>query len=75
MSAPTKELQTRILRKELAHSGCPILRWQAANCIVASDAAGNLKIVKQDRFKHRKHIDAIVAGVMAMDGAMRGPGC
>ena len=74
MSAPTKELQTRILRKELAHNGCPLLRWQASNCIVSGDAAGNLKIVKQDRFKHRKHIDAIVAGVMAMAGVMAGAG-
>jgi hypothetical protein len=41
---------------------------------VQSDAAGNIKPVKQDRFRHRKHIDSIVAAVMAMDGATRAAG-
>ena len=72
LSAPTKALQASILRGELAHNGCPLLRWQASNCIVQSDAAGNIKPVKQDRFRHRKHIDSIVAAVMAMDGVQRG---
>lgn len=71
LSAPTKALQTAILRRELEHDGSPLLRWQAANCTVESDAAGNIKPVKQDRHRHRKHIDSIVASVMAMDGVMR----
>jgi phage terminase large subunit-like protein len=74
MSAPTKALQTAVMRKQIIHSGCPLLRWQAANCTVQSDAAGNIKPVKQDRFRHRKHIDSIVAAVMAMDGATRAAG-
>jgi phage terminase large subunit-like protein len=74
MSAPTKALQTAVLAKKILHNGCPLLRWQAANCTVQSDAAGNIKPVKQDRFRHRKHIDSIVAAVMAMDGATRAAG-
>jgi phage terminase large subunit-like protein len=72
LSQPTKMLQAAVLRGELAHNGNSLLRWQAANCTVASDAAGNIKPVKQDRFRHRKHIDNIVAAVMAMDGVQRG---
>ncbi len=71
LSAPTKELQAATLRGELEHDGSPLLRWQAANCTVIADNAGNIKPVKADRFRHRKHIDQIVAGVMAYDGLMR----
>jgi len=74
MSAPTKALQTAVMRQSIVHNGCPLLRWQAANCTVQSDAAGNIKPVKQDRFRHRKHIDSIVAAVMAMDGVSRSGG-
>jgi phage terminase large subunit-like protein len=76
MSAPTKALQAAVMQKQISHNGCPLLRWQAANCTVQSDPAGNIKPVKQDRFRHRKHIDSIVAAVMAMDGVTRaaGPG-
>jgi phage terminase large subunit-like protein len=71
LSAPTKALQTAILRNELEHDGSPLLRWQAANCTVIADNAGNIKPVKADRLRHRKHIDSIVAAAMAMDGIMR----
>lgn len=71
MSAPTKALQAAILQGEVEHNGSPLLRWQASNCTVLSDNAGNLKIVKADRFKRRRHIDSIVAAAMAMDGVMR----
>jgi phage terminase large subunit-like protein len=74
MSAPTKALQTAVLSRKIMHNRCPLLRWQAANCTVSSDAAGNIKPVKQDRFRHRKHIDSIVAAVMAMDGVTRAAG-
>ena len=72
LSNPTKALQTAILRQRLAHSGSPLLRWQASNCTVATDVTGNIKPVKMDRFKKRKHIDSIVAACMAMDGVERG---
>ena len=71
MSAPTKELQSAILTRRLAHGGCPLLRWQAGCSTVSSDPAGNIKIVKPDRLRHTKRVDSIVAMVMAMDGVMR----
>jgi phage terminase large subunit-like protein len=67
-------VQAVVMRKQILHDGCPLLRWQAANCTVQSDPAGNIKPVKQDRFCHRKHIDSIVAAVMAMDGLTRAAG-
>jgi phage terminase large subunit-like protein len=74
MSVPTKALQTAILTGKISHNGCPLLRWQAANATVVSDPAGNIKLVKQDRFRHRKHIDSMVAAVMALDGVSRAGG-
>ena len=71
LSAPTKALQAAVLRRELEHDGSPLLRWQAQNTTVIADNAGNIKPVKADRLKRRRHIDSIVAGAMAMDGVMR----
>ena len=71
LSAPTKALQAAILRTELEHNGSPLLRWQASNTTVITDVAGNLKPVKADRHKRRRHIDSIVAAAMAMDGVLR----
>lgn len=71
MSAPVKALQTAILRGQLEHEPSLLLRWQAANCTVRQDDLGNIRFVKQDRFRHRRHIDSIVAAAMAMDGVLR----
>ncbi len=71
MSAPTKSLEAAILKRQLAHGGCPLLRWQASCSTVASDPAGNVKIVKPDRMKHTRRVDSIVALVMAFDGVLR----
>lgn len=71
MSAPTKALESAVLSKTLAHGGCPLLRWQASCATVASDAAGNIKLVKPDRMKHTRRIDSMVALAMAFDGVLR----
>ncbi len=47
--APTKVLQTAILRGELADNGSPLLRWSAGNTTVIADEAGNIEPVKADR--------------------------
>lgn len=71
MSAPTKELQKAVLSGALAHGGCPLLRWQASCATVASDPAGNIKLVKPDRLRYARRIDSLVAAVMALDRLMR----
>lgn len=68
MAGPTKELLRLVLDGKLAHGGHPVLRWMADNMMVSSDAAGN---VKPNKAKSREKIDGIVAGIMALDRAVR----
>jgi len=68
MAGPTKELLRLVLDRRLVHDGHPVLRWMADNMVVSTDAAGN---VKPNKSKSREKIDGIVAGIMALDRAMR----
>jgi phage terminase large subunit-like protein len=70
MSAPTKELERLLLSGKIRHGGHPVLAWNAANVVVATDAAENRKPVKGNR---RKRIDGIVALIMAIGRAMVAP--
>jgi phage terminase large subunit-like protein len=63
MSAPTKELERRVLSQEVNHAGNPVLRWMASNVSVNQDAAGNMK---PDKSKSTERIDGIVASLMAL---------
>jgi phage terminase large subunit-like protein len=68
MSPPMTDLLRLVLGGKLAHGGHPILRWMADNLVVDQDPAGN---VKPNKKKSREKIDGIVAGLMAMDRAVR----
>lgn len=63
MSGPAKELERRILGRELGHDGNPVLRWMASNVSVSTDPAGNLK---PDKARSSEKIDGIVALCMAL---------
>lgn len=63
MSGPAKELERRIVGRELLHDGNPVLRWMVANVTVSMDPAGNLK---PDRAKSTEKIDGVVAACMAI---------
>lgn len=67
MTAPTKELEKRVLGRELCHGGNPVLRWMASNVSVTNDPAGN---IKPDKAKSTERIDGIVAAMMALGRAM-----
>lgn len=69
MSPPMAELLRLTLEHRIVHGGNPVLRWMADNLEVSMDPAGN---VKPDKKKSREKIDGIVAGVMALDRAIRG---
>lgn len=71
LSAPTKELVRLILAGEISHGGDPVLRWMADGVAVRQDPAGN---VKPDKAKSTRRIDGIVAGIMALDRAIRREG-
>ena len=68
MSAPTKEVLRLTLDGKLAHGGHKVMRWMADNMEVSQDPAGN---VKPDKKKSRERIDGVVAGIMALDRAVR----
>ncbi|HFD40868.1 MAG TPA: terminase large subunit [Anaerolineae bacterium] len=68
MSPPMRELLRLVLNGRLVHGGHPVLRWMADNLVVSQDAAGNLK---PNKAKSREKIDGIVAGLMALDRAIR----
>jgi phage terminase large subunit-like protein len=63
MSGPCKELERRILGREINHGDDPVLRWMASNVSVTMDAAGNMKA---DKAKSTERIDGIVASLMAL---------
>lgn len=67
MSAPCKELERRVLGKEISHGMNPVLRWMASNVTVTMDAAGNMKA---DKAKSTERIDGIVASLMALGRVM-----
>lgn len=68
MTQPTKELLRMIKMGTLVTMGNPVLTWQADNIAAVQDPAGNIKF---DRLESGSRIDGMVAGVMALDGAMR----
>jgi phage terminase large subunit-like protein len=67
MSAPTKELERRVLAQEINHGGNPVLRWMASNVSIKQDPAGNMK---PDKSKSTERIDGIVAALMALGRVM-----
>ena len=67
MSAPTKELEKLVLKKEINHLKNPVLRWQCENVQLQTDPAGNIKINKQ---RSSEKVDGMVALVMALGEMM-----
>lgn len=67
MSAPTKELERLIMAREICHFDNPVLRWNASNVMIETDAAGNMKPSKK---KSNEKIDGIVALIMALGRAL-----
>ena len=68
MSGPTKELLRLIASGAYRHGGNPVVRWQAGNLITRSDPSGN---IKPDKARSTDKIDSLVAGIMALDRAIR----
>ena len=63
MSAPTKELEKLVLKKQINHLGNPVLRWQMQNVSLRTDPAENIKV---DKARSSEKVDGIVALVMAL---------
>lgn len=68
MSPPTKELLRLVVSHQLVTGSNSVLTWMADNAGGETDPAENLKFSKT---RSSSRIDGLVAGVMALDGAMR----
>jgi phage terminase large subunit-like protein len=66
MAVYSDTFEKKILAKELAHDGNPILRWMMACTEVKSDRQSNIMPMKPRRDASGKRIDGIVAAVMAL---------
>lgn len=69
MNAPSKELERRIVGRQLLHDGHPVLASHIGNAAIKTDPAGNLKPAKD---KSTGRIDGVVASIMALSGCMAG---
>lgn len=63
MSPALRELESRLLNRQLKHGDNPILKMCAANAVAVRDPAGNRKL---DKVKSRGRIDGMVALAMAV---------
>ena len=63
MSNPTKEMEKMVMAGKFQHGGHPVLRWQASNVMITTDASENLKPAKD---KSADRIDGIVATIMGL---------
>lgn len=68
LSAPTKDLLAHVLAGRWHHGGNPVLRWNAANLVVVTDPAGN---VKPNKARSTGRIDGLAAAINALDRAAR----
>jgi phage terminase large subunit-like protein len=68
MSPASKSFEALLLQHKIQHNDNPVLKWMANNVAIQSDAAGNIKPVKDPK---RGRIDGIIASIMALDRAVR----
>jgi phage terminase large subunit-like protein len=71
MSEPMKEMEALIATGKYRHQADPVFTWQASN-VVKKEARGGgpVKYYYPTKLKPENKIDAIVAGIMALRGAM-----
>lgn len=66
MAPAVDEFERLLLNGEMEHPSNPVLTWNAANAVLATDPAGNRKPMKD---KATGRIDGIVAALMATSAA------
>ncbi|NBW11021.1 MAG: terminase large subunit [Caulobacteraceae bacterium] len=64
---PCKEFERRIVSGTFAHTGDPVLRWEAENVCAFRDASDN---IRPDKSRSGSKIDGIVATIMALGSAV-----
>lgn len=67
LNEPSKDLEKRVISRQIRHGGHPVLRWMVGNCCVETDPAGNIKPSKK---RSTEKIDLVVSLVMALARAV-----
>lgn len=72
MSEPMKELEARVIERELWHDGNPVMTWMMGNVTAKVDAKDNIYPRKENDNNPLCKIDGPVAAIMAMGRALQG---
>lgn len=67
LSDAMKEVEARVLERELWHDGNKCMTWQMGNVTAKQDARNNIYPRKENENDHRCHIDGPVTLIMAMN--------
>lgn len=70
MAMPTDTFEKKVLGKEIAHDGNPVMTWMVSCTEVKSDRQANIMPMKPKREKTGKRIDGVVASIMALSRAV-----
>ncbi|TVR11941.1 MAG: terminase large subunit [Salinarimonadaceae bacterium] len=71
MAPAVRIFEEKLLSRQLAHDGCPVLRWCVGNVVLDEDPAGNRK---PNKARSIERIDVAVAAMMAVCRAANGDG-
>jgi phage terminase large subunit-like protein len=72
MSEPMKELEARVIERQLWHDGNPVMTWMMGNVASKTDAKDNIYPRKDNENSPLCKIDGPVAAIMAMGRAIQG---
>jgi len=72
MSEPMKELEARVIERQLWHDGNPVMTWMMGNVTAKTDAKDNIYPRKENEHSPLCKIDGPVAAIMAMGRAIQG---
>lgn len=72
MTAPIEDYERLVITHALKHNNNPVLNWQAGHCRVRNYPNGCKLLVKPGT-EDVKKIDGMVAGVLALSGAISAP--
>lgn len=70
ISEPMKELEARVMAKEIWHDGDPVLAWMMSNVVLKESRGGPMKYYYPTKTSAENKIDGAVALIMAVGRAM-----
>jgi phage terminase large subunit-like protein len=70
MSPATKDFEKKVLSREIATGGNPVMDWMISCTEVKSDRQGNIMPMKPERDKSGKRIDGVISSIMALNRAV-----